>query len=193
MDPGLRRDGDNLFSYRQVDWDLLESWHIFMADYLNQHVQRIKSIDGLRGLAISLVVFSHTYARWPEIIPWVTPYRDSFFPNNGYFGVYLFFMISGFIIFRTLETCKSYQEFLLRRWLRLFPAMFAASLLIYVTAPYMPERPAGVPRLQDTLPGLLFLEPYIFQHLTGIQANAIEGLFWSLFAEVKFYLIFGAL
>lgn len=41
--------------------------------------------------------------------------------------------------------------------------------------------------------GVSFLDPIFFTKLTAISAGPIEGAFWSLFVEVKFYFIFGAL
>ncbi len=159
-----------------------------------QVVSRIKSIDGLRGLAIVLVVGFHTYARWPSHIPWVTLYKDVSTFKYGFLGVELFFLISGFVIYRTLQKCTSFKEFLLRRWLRLFPAMFVASFLIYISSFYLTERPGGPIKFLDMISGLLFIEDDILNKIqTFHEIKTIEGAFWSLFVEIKFYLVFGAL
>ena len=154
--------------------------------------ERIKYLDGLRGLAILLVIPFHAYVRWPEIVPYSNKYADISLFKFGWLGVNLFFLISGFVILMTLEKCTGIKEFIYRRWLRLFPAMLICSLLIYFTAGFFYERPAGVPEsITNLLPGLLFIEPKFLIAL-GISKGLIEGAFWSLYVECKFY-IFAAI
>lgn len=157
-------------------------------------LSRIESLDGLRGLAILMVLLVHTYARWPDYIPWVTTHREFYLFKYGYLGVELFFLISGFVIYMTLEKCQSFGEFMFRRWLRLFPAMLVATLLIYSVSFYLTERPKGSLQPYDLLPGLLFVDHGLLNKIQNfVEIKTIEGAFWSLFVEVKFYVIFGAL
>ena len=111
----------------------------------------------------------------------------------GWLGVQLFFMISGFVIFMTLEKTASLQRFLYKRWLRLFPAMLIASILIFLTVPIFSERPGGEPQLLDLLPGLTFMEPRWWSRILGTELASLEGAFWSLYVEFKFYLIAGTI
>jgi peptidoglycan/LPS O-acetylase OafA/YrhL len=153
--------------------------------------ERISHLDGLRGVAIIFVIMFHAYARWPEYIPWTTQYKEFPIFKFGYMGVQLFFIISGFVIYMTLERCSSFFEFLYRRWIRLFPAMLVATLLVFFSANYLNERPAGIPEGMDMISGLVFIEPSILNKIFGLEFSSIEGAFWSLYVEVKFYLIFG--
>jgi peptidoglycan/LPS O-acetylase OafA/YrhL len=102
-------------------------------------------------------------------------------------------MISGFVILSTLRSCKTIGEFLLRRFLRLFPAMLAGSALIYLTAPLLPERPFGPVDAFSLVPGLTFMEPAWWKWLSQHPVQEMEGAFWSLYVEVRFYWIFGVL
>jgi peptidoglycan/LPS O-acetylase OafA/YrhL len=68
-----------------------------------------------------------------------------------------------------------------------------ASVLIYFSARLFPDRPAGVPRLVDMIPGLLFVGQELCAKLLRTQLYLPEGSFWSLFVEVKFYIFFGFL
>ncbi|MGO9460274.1 MAG: acyltransferase family protein [Rhodomicrobium sp.] len=155
--------------------------------------QRIAYLDGLRGIAILLVLLFHAYARWGELVPFGNSYSKFPLFRFGGIGVQLFFMISGFVILMTLEKCASFSQFVFRRWARLFPAMLVGSLLVFCTASLLPERPAGTPVILDLVPGLTFVDPVWLEALTGTKQGVLEGAFWSLFVEFKFYIIFGFL
>ena len=159
----------------------------------NVPARRIAALDGLRGLSILLVLFYHSYSRWGDILPWAASYRDCMVFEHGGSGVNLFFIISGFVIFMTLHTCETFGGFIYRRWLRLFPAMCIATALIYGSAGWLAERPVGAVTWRDTLPGLLFVDSWMVNKLLPVDSKVIEGAFWSIFVEVKFYVIFGAL
>ncbi len=152
---------------------------------------RVEYLDGLRGVAILLVLAFHSYSRWPEIVPYGNAYKDFPLFQLGWLGVELFFLISGFVIFMTLDKTKSFGTFIYKRWLRLFPAMLLASVMIYFTAPLFYERPAGSPDLLDMIPGLTFIEPAWWSKLLGTQIKPLEGAFWSLYVEFKFYVLAG--
>ncbi len=154
------------------------------------NAQRVQFLDGLRGVAIALVVLYHAYARWAEMMPFGGKFSKVWLLANGWLGVQLFFLISGFVIFMTLERSRGFGNFCFKRWLRLFPAMLACSLLILITAPILWERPGGIPNISQLLPGLTFIDEDFFVYL-GWPIGAIEGAFWSLFVEVKLYLVAG--
>ena len=152
-------------------------------------MKRISYLDGHRGIAILLVIVFHAYSRWSEIMPYGSEFSEFPVFRYGYLGVQLFFLISGFVILMTLEKCQNVRGFLYRRWLRLFPAMLICSLLIYMTAGLFYERPKGQPAIMDLIPGLLFVEPYVWLKLTGLEMSSLENSFWSLYVEVKFYVV----
>lgn len=153
---------------------------------------RIAYLDGLRGIAIGLVVLFHVFVWWPDRVPYGNRFADFPLFHYGWLGVELFFLISGFVILMTLDACRSYRSFLYRRWLRLYPAMLFCSALVFLTAPLFLERPAGQPTWESLLPGLTFLQFEFWHRLLG-DFPVLEGAFWSIFVEVKFYLLFGAL
>ena len=148
---------------------------------------RISYLDGHRGLAILLVLFFHAYTRWPEVVPYGSQYVDIPIFKFGWIGVQLFFLISGFVILMTLEKCADIRAFIYRRWIRLFPAMLFCSILIFITSSYFYERPAGKPLIDSLLPGLTFIEPSWWRIMIGVPSNPLEGSFWSLYVEFKFY------
>lgn len=152
------------------------------------NTNRITYLDGHRGLAIILVAMFHAYTRWPDLVPYGSEYANFPLFQYGYFGVQLFFLISGFVILMTLDKCSSLKTFIYKRWLRLFPAMLVCSLFIFTTTSFFYERPYGQPNTLDLIPGLTFVEPYIWEKVTGLSFRSIEGAFWSLYVEFKFYI-----
>ncbi|HWZ48972.1 MAG TPA: acyltransferase, partial [Herbaspirillum sp.] len=154
---------------------------------------RLSFLDGLRGIAIFVVILFHSYTRWPKLLPFGDRFAHEPIFFYGWLGVDLFFLISGFVIFMTLEKCLNFRDFISRRWLRLFPAMLICSLLVFASASLFPERPAGAVVWRDMLPGLTFIEPTWWGAILGSPQGFIEGSFWSLFVEVKFYFIAGVL
>jgi len=154
---------------------------------------RLAYLDGLRGIAILLVFLFHSYTRHPEFVPYGKLYGEFFFAKHGWLGVQLFFMVSGYVIYMTLQKCSAYLEFLRRRWLRLFPAMLIVTILLVCITPFYHGRPYHAPVPSAVIPGLLFLDPAIISKIFGVHLTQMEGSFWSLYVEVKFYILFGGL
>ena len=156
---------------------------------------RIQYLDGLRGLAIISVVIWHfygpTYERW---LPFGLSYSKWPLASYGWTGVELFFLISGFVIFMTVESCASFREFLIRRWLRLFPAMLIATIIIFGGDRLLSwQAPYANARLVDIVPGLTFISPAILHVMLRVDIDSLDGVFWTLYTEVAFYFVFGAL
>ena len=153
---------------------------------------RLQFIDGFRGVAILLVVIFHAYVQWPEHYPYGDSYAELPVIKLGWLGVQLFFLISGFVIFMTLDKTETFRMYIYKRWLRLFPAMLIASVLIYSTLPVFHERPDGIPpNILSLLPGLTFTLPSWWSKLAGFDIPLLESAFWSLYVEFKFYVIAG--
>jgi peptidoglycan/LPS O-acetylase OafA/YrhL len=159
---------------------------------MNEKLKRISFLDGLRGVAILMVILFHAYVRWPKLVLYGNKYSGIVFFKYGWLGVDLFFIISGFVILMTLEKTNSFFQFIYHRWLRLFPAMLIVSILVFATARvFFPERPAGIPVLRDLLPGLIFISNDNLARIFHSPMGVLDGVYWSLFVEAKFYVIFG--
>ena len=156
---------------------------------------RIRFLDGLRGFAILLVIGFHyvgqTYAAklpYGKDLSWIPVL------NHGWVGVYLFFLISGYVIFMTLENSATAAEFFRRRWLRLFPAMLIASIVIFIASRYMGDNmPSGRAAPIDLLPGLTFIGDSFWHAGLHRNVHSLDGVFWTLYVEVGFYLVIGSL
>ena len=154
---------------------------------------RILFLDGLRCVAVSAVILFHYFSRWTQ--PWnsenLYPYGDAFWRyfRLGFYGVPLFFMISGFVITLSLYRCSTFQEFVIRRLARLWPTMLLCSLVTLTLTSILPNHNFHVSPL-GLLPSLTFIDPLIFNRLFHTRSfDWIDGSYWSLFVEVRFYLI----
>ncbi len=168
---------------------------------------RVLTLDGLRGLAILLVLFHH-FA--PEQAPdgdlvmracrWVGV--------RGWVGVDLFFVLSGFLITGILYDAKGsagyFRNFYGRRTLRIFPLYYAALAFFFVGVPLLAQLP-GIETLYQQHVGSFRMN---LENLSGKQAwlwlyganvkiavdGSLESLhflapFWSLAVEEHFYLL----
>lgn len=155
-------------------------------------MKRISHLDGMRGLAILMVFFYHAYSRWNDLLGYNDAIGNGGVIQHFHLGVQLFFLISGFVILLSLQRATSFIPFMYRRWLRLFPAMLICTVIIVLTADIFDERVSGDRSWTAILPGLIFLDPYVLKQVTGIEFSSLDGPFWSIYVEMKFY-VFAAL
>ena len=152
---------------------------------------RAKNLDGLRGLAILMVVVFHFNLSFLSILPPSHFFHDTInITQYGASGVNLFFLISGFVISNSLE--KNHDLiFLKKRWLRLFPSMLAVTIIILIFSYNMELENKFVHNtsLINIFAGILFFDPLILRNIFNIDATSLSIVFWSIYVEVKFYLI----
>ena len=154
---------------------------------------RINILDGFSGLVILAVMLFHYFSRWtpPNNPVSKYPYNDSYnYFNYGYLGVHFFFIISGFVIFFTLENTLSFTSFWKKRFIRLFPSMVFAVVITYVTCILFDKNnlfPSSH-LTKNILPSLTFINPFIINKLFNINVGYISGTYWSLWPEIQFYI-----
>jgi peptidoglycan/LPS O-acetylase OafA/YrhL len=152
--------------------------------------RRLPELDGLRGLAVTLVVFLHTVVRcysahafvatWPA---WVRRLADM-----SWCGVDLFFVLSGFLIGGILLDHRAspglLKAFYARRVARIFPAYF---LLIGLALASLGIPPNGVRGTVPLAAYVFFLQN--FWTSAGAASSFWLGPCWSIAIEEQFYLI----
>ena len=156
---------------------------------------RIKYLDGLRGIAIMLVILSHYWGLgWTEILPFGDRFGSIRVIRQGWVGVELFFLISGFVILMTIERCVDLKQFLYKRWLRLFPAMLIVTIVtLAFNWSIQPVEQFSNSRWYDAVPGLTFFPPSFYHMIFDVDIDSLHRSFWSLYTEVSFYIVFGIL
>ncbi len=138
---------------------------------------RLPQVDALRGIAALGVVlfhyttryqalYGHTTALWAAL-PW------------GHLGVNLFFMISGFVIFLTLQRTQRPMDFIVSRFSRLYPAYWLAVGLTFAVVHGM------------GLPGKEVSAPQAVLNLTMLHGlfnvPSVDNVYWTLQVELLFY------
>lgn len=153
-------------------------------------------IDGIRFLAIVLVVLFHTHGYFAGKSS--VPFADApsqydlinTFLVNGDRGVELFFVLSGFIL--CLPFAHHYinngkkvllKKYYLRRVTRLEPPYFIAMTAIFLLSVGMNIKPFSV-LLPSWLASLIYSHSIIYHHTPLITVVA-----WSLEIEIQFYLL----
>jgi peptidoglycan/LPS O-acetylase OafA/YrhL len=131
---------------------------------------RIKELDGLRGIAVLAVIARH-YLSWLPALG----------TQNGWLGVDLFFVLSGFLItnilLQTREREDYFATFYARRALRILPAYLLA-IAIYLSVSAM----AGMPGTFS-----LWMQ-YIFYY-TSLQVGQPTQLDYAVIFPVKLGLV----
>lgn len=143
--------------------------------------RRVGALDGLRGLAVLLVLGNHA--------------AGSHFPGGG-FGVDVFFVLSGFLITGLLlaELERSgriyFAAFWARRALRLAPALVAVVLFVAVAPRLLALRFPSVEEFvtwKDVWGPLLYV--YNWVSISNHDAPSLMPHAWSLAVEEQFYLV----
>lgn len=140
-------------------------------------------IDGLRALAVSLVVIYHAFPDW---LP------------GGFIGVDIFFVISGYlissIIFKSLEAGQfSFTDFYARRIRRIFPALFLVLAACYATGWFFLPAAEYQQLGKHIAAGAAFVANFALWQESGyFDAEAVSKPLlhlWSLGIEEQFYII----
>jgi len=157
-------------------------------------MEKIKGLDGLRGILVSSVLIFHVFlVFYPDKI-------DYF--SGGFLAVESFFVLSGFLITRSLIKKSSERgffsnllDFLKGRYLRLFPAfVFLQLSLLFIVSFLFPN--LAVKFIQESIAGSLNIYNWwlVFRNVPYFE-RFDDVLFtlqlWSLSIEWQFYIIWG--
>jgi len=149
-------------------------WRVTAAAPLERDTpQYYRALDGLRGLAILIVIAEHWWA-YKAVLPF-----------GGAVGVNIFFVLSGFLITEILLRQRgtpvgaALRKFWWRRSLRIFPVYYLYVAILMA---------AGVPFAASLLPWALSYTINIYTATTGDIGSLLFSHLWSLSIEEQFYL-----
>lgn len=155
-------------------------------------MERLKFLDGLRVVAIIMVMLFHYFYLFNGQLYNVSlPDKNHF--KYGYLGVELFFIISGFVITLTLTKSTCFLNFLKKRWIRLFPGMLVCSLLSYIIISLLDNENhfPDSKKIVNLLVSNSFVSPAVINPAFNIKTAYIDAPYWSLWVEIQFYITIG--
>ena len=167
-------------------------------------IGQVDAVEGLRGVAVCLVVFFHYLAvRDPRaadpFIAWVDSSRTvEVLLRNGHLGVELFFLITGFLLVLPWarhaaagRPAPRARDFYVRRILRIVPAYYVHLAALF--AVFLPiVAGLGFVRDNGSLVAFNAVAHAAFLHYTTPLSSAslnLNGALWTLSLEAQFYLL----
>lgn len=140
-------------------------------------IKRIEVLDGLRGIAVLIVFLSHSSGRDQSMASFLN------FHGIGHIGVYLFFTLSAFLlglgIFSKSLTSNNIKSFFIKRSLRIIPLYYTIVTGIFLFQVIFNHYSPTYLHVSNGWSGY-------FEHLYFYRG---DGVFWSIVAEVQFYLL----
>lgn len=167
---------------------------------MSKTIHRENNFDFLRLLFASLVIVSHSFPltgiREQEILMQITNNQADF----GGLSVKAFFIISGYLIFQSVERSNNYIDYIWKRILRLFPALFAIGLFILIIIALFLYK-SNIPLLENysfltyypRMLSLYFLQDNIEGVFENLPYKTINGSLWTLCYEFSMYIIISLL
>jgi peptidoglycan/LPS O-acetylase OafA/YrhL len=146
-------------------------------------MKRLQELDVLRGMAALAVVLFHYTSLYDSRIGHTSDLL--FVIPFGNYGVHLFFMISGFVIFMTLNRTRDPLDFIVSRFSRLFPAYWTAIAITFSVLTVF-----GLGNHTISISELL-INLTMMQNFLGVRN--VDGSYWTLLYELFFYCIMFAL
>ncbi len=139
--------------------------------------ERLTALDGLRAIAVLTVLLSHTSGRDQALGPQLD------FLGIGHVGVYLFFVLSAFLLGLGLLnsgiTAQSVRNFYLRRIFRIIPLYYLVIGSVFLQQHLTGQISKQYLHIEHGWTGF-------WQHLAMYRGDSV---FWSVVVEMQFYLV----
>lgn len=140
---------------------------------------KIISLQFLRAFACLSVLFTHILQSLN-----IKPFGD-YFISGGY-GVDLFFILSGFLIYLTTKNKDSWKSFAVKRIFRIFPLYWFCTILFFIY---------GIFILNRQFTTLDYIQNIVMLPWNGMltSKSLVVGVAWSTVYEIYFYVAFAVL
>lgn len=156
---------------------------------------RVPELDGVRGLAILLVLVWHYFCDQIRVAPHTPFYFLARICGMTWSGVDLFFVLSGFLIGGILMDQRGaanyFQVFYIRRICRIFPLYYAMLAAFWICwSAGLPRWPPAASLFDNSVPfwSYTWYAQNIFMGLQQTMGPGFLSVTWSLAIEEQFYL-----
>jgi peptidoglycan/LPS O-acetylase OafA/YrhL len=155
-------------------------------------MKRIRSLDGLRAIAVLLVLIKHSYTYLPYVISESPLFL---FISNSDLGVKIFFVLSGYLITRLLIAEKdktgtvNIKRFYISRALRIFPIFYLYIFIVIILKFFFYDE------VGDNYWAVIFVGLFLwnYKHLFSFTSSGNDiqylGHYHTLAMEEQFYLL----
>jgi peptidoglycan/LPS O-acetylase OafA/YrhL len=141
---------------------------------MTRQLSRYKELDALRGIAsIFVVLFHFTMGRKQAALGFTL----------GVTGVDLFFIISGFVIFMSINKVSTSLEFFINRFSRLYPTYWVCVTFTFLLQLYAPW---PILKLSGASLWQYFGNMTMFQYY--LRVPDLDGPYWTMIIEMLFYI-----
>ena len=149
---------------------------------------RLLAMEGLRGLAVGLVFICHFFAMYigNTNSNWLQ-YASDFVPRVTHIGVDLFFILSGFLIYKPLISRDiNLKNFWIRRIKRIYPT-YTAVFVVYLALTFLMPQFSKLP--SNTIDAITWVVASFFLIPGMWPIDSFIVVAWSLSYEFFFYLV----
>jgi len=147
-----------------------------------------QNIQYLRGVAILLVAIFHFTNRWQDFYPWGKYVGAPWFFILTH-GVQLFFIISGYVIYESLNRTESLSKFIFKRLNRLVVPLILIAPLLYLFQIFFPTKVFSEVNPGQIITSILIINPTYLLFFFKINSDFITGVQWTLTYEITFYVL----
>lgn len=137
----------------------------------------LKYIDSMRGIAILMVLVVHSQMFMNIYNIKELPFNLENFIKIGHHGVTLFFIVSGYTLFRSFYNRKEigYGNYFIRRFFRIAPLYYIILFILF----YFQEKIS----FENLITHIFFVNGFFVNYY-----NSIIHVEWTIFVEIFFYL-----
>jgi peptidoglycan/LPS O-acetylase OafA/YrhL len=158
----------------------------------------LPELDGLRFFAFAFVFLFHQGVPWPQLAGLIGRNASLCFQQNGWIGVQVFFILSGYLIVTLLLREEAaygrvdLRAFWVRRILRIWPLYYLTVVIVFLVIPGVSgtlSTTGGRAMLGRHLPAFLLFLGNWSMILRGPVWEDSQSVLWSVCVEEQFYLL----
>lgn len=174
------------------------------TESVRSEIGNIDTLEGLRGVAVLWVILFHYHVlrdgRFDD--PWIAALHEvgplHAFIRNGYLGVDLFFLITGFLLTlpwwhhaATGRPAPSAREFYMRRIRRIVPAYYVQLAFLFIVFVPLLLGPEFIRRNLNFFLYNVGAHLTFWHYMTPLSSASltINGALWTLALEAQYYLM----